>query len=79
MQGPKRCLGSMSRSNDTPRLPLTWTRFGYQSVPVPSTAGAARPTGSCRHRTVRQRVVRLVVGLGVAHLQRAGTGRYGRG
>ena len=63
----------MPQGSVGPHLPLAWARFDYQSVPVPSTARGARPSASCRHRTVRQRVMRLVVGLGVAHLQRAGT------
>ena len=39
MQSPKRCRGSMPQSNDRPHLPLTWTRFDYLSVPVPSLKG----------------------------------------
>ena len=69
----------MSQSNDMPRLPLVWTRFGYQSVPVPSTAGGARATALLPAPDGTVRVMRLVVGLGVAHLQRASTGRHGRG
>ena len=84
MQGPKRCRGSMPQGRVGPHLPLTWTRFDYLCVPVPSTAGGARPAArgrrrSCLHRAARQRVVRPVVGLGVAHLQGAGAGRHARG
>ena len=64
MQGPKRCRGSMSQGSVGPHLPLTWARFDYQSVPVPSTAGGARATALLPALMVRARPASTPPGLG---------------